>query len=352
MAASFESVMQELKRGEVHPVYYLTGEEDTLKDELIGALASAVLEPGSRDFNLDVRQASDLDAEEFHTLVETLPVLAERRVVAVKAIEQWRKNSKVWEVLYRYVDRPSKSTVLILTQGPGNTPDPRLARASVQVELDRLSGEGLLSWVERNAASAGVKLTPRAMEHLVAAVGSDLAHLRMELHKLAAAFGSDQPVDQDGVARLVGVRRGETLGDWTTAVIERSISKALELVDVVLPQGGVTAVGMVTALGQELLGVRLARSLLDRGIPESRLAGVILEELRAARPKGLRDWRAAAALWSRAARLWTAEELDEAIPAAYEADRALKTTRVSDERAVLNNLLLAIGALRREVDAA
>ncbi|GBD31965.1 hypothetical protein HRbin33_00927 [bacterium HR33] len=351
-AITLESVVRQFGRAEFLPVYYLTGEEETLKEELIDSLVNAALDPASRDFNLDIRQAAELSVEDLHNLVETVPVFAPRRVVVIKGIEQWRKNSKLWESLYRYADRPSPTTVLVVTQAGGEKPDPKLMRSAAHLELEPPSGEELAAWVERKAADLGLRLERSAIDHLLAVAGSDLAHLKVELEKLAAAFGSEKIVGEDDVSRLAGVRRGETLDDWCKAAVARQTPRALELIDVVLPQAGVSGVRMVTALGQELLGLRLARSLLDRGITGGRLRGAILQALRTHRPRALGDWKLAAERWSDAAALWSSAELDAAIRAAYEADRALKSTTVSDDRALLCNLILTLGALRAEGAAA
>src|SRR5210317_1944643 len=101
MAASltFDSAYRALKRQAPDPVYYLTGDEDLLKEEIIELIINSTVEAASRDFNFDVRRAADLDGESLHSLVETPPMLAEQRVVVVKNIEQWRKNAKVWQVV-------------------------------------------------------------------------------------------------------------------------------------------------------------------------------------------------------------------------------------------------------------
>jgi DNA polymerase-3 subunit delta len=351
-ATTLESAKRQLKRAGPLPVYYLTGEEETLKEEFIDTLVAEALDPTERDFNFDVRQAAELSVEELHTLVETVPVFAQRRVVVIKGIEQWRSNSKLWEALYRYADRPSPSTVLVITQAGGGKPDPRLARAAAHLELEPPSRKDLASWVKGKAENLGLKLEPGAIDHLLKVTGSDLAQLKVELDKLAAAFGSDKTVGEEDVSRLAGVWRGETLDDWREAVIRRDAARALELIDVVLARTEASGVRMVTALGQELLGLKLARSLMERGVSRNRLPEAILEVLRSHPVKRLGDWRDAAERWSRRAEVWSSGELDAAIRAAYEADRSLKSTTVSDERAVLSNLVLTLCARGAKGEAA
>jgi DNA polymerase III delta subunit len=342
---SLEKAYGALKRGGAGAVYYLTGSEEILKDELVAAIAEAVLDPSARDFNLDVRAAADLDGEALHALVETPPMLAERRVVVVRGIDHWRRNAKVWDVLYRYVEHPSPATVLVLTQSGDANPDPRIARRAAHVAVTSLRPDQAARWVAHRAARAGVTLDPDAAAHLMTAVSGDLGHVAVELDKLAAAAVGDAPVTVSDVARLVGVERGETTQDWVAAVLARDGGRALELLDIVLRQSGVGGVQLVGALGTALVGVRLARALVDAGTPWPRVEGAVFAELRGARV-GRLNWRAEAAAWTRAARQWSADDLATALAAAGAADRRLKSTTITDERGILMSMLLAFPLAR------
>ena len=337
------SVYESLQGGDLTAVYYLTGAADVLKDELVGAIVEAALEPGGKDFNLDVRSAGDLDAPGLQSLVETLPVFAARRVVVIRSLEQWRKNAKPWQALRDYLQNPSPTTVLVLVHGAGEAADAALAQAGVHVDVGVPSPEALRQWGAHRAQALGFRLRPEGIDHLLSAVGADLGHLATELDKLAAAVGPDHPVGPDEVAHLVGVNRGETVEDWVGAILARDLRLALQLTDVVLPQAGVTGVRMVMTVGTELVGLRLARALADGGLAGQRLERAVFAELKKARPPGGRDWGTQARTWSAAARRWSAAELDRALAAAYAADRALKSTTLGDDRDVLRTLVLSLG---------
>jgi DNA polymerase III delta subunit len=341
-SVTLEKAYAGLRQGAIAAAYCLSGPADLLKDELVDAITNAVLDPGARDFNLDVRAAADLDGEGVHALVETPPMLAERRVVVLRGIEQWRKNAKVWDVLTRYLEHPSPTTVLLMTHSGEDPPDPRATRATVHVEVGPLKPAQATRWLQRQADRLHLTLVEGAAEHLLACVGGDLGAVQQELAKLAAALPEGSAVTPAEVGALVGVRRGETVPDWVDAVLRRDHHRALDLLEVVLRQGSVTGVQLVMTLGTALVGVRVARALLDAGTPPARLRGAVFERLKAARPAGLRRWGDEAAAWADAARAWTAVELDRAIAAAAEADRRLKSTTISDERGVLITMLLTL----------
>lgn len=340
MAASitFDTAYRRIRQGEIGLAYYLTGAEEILKDDLVTLLLEQVVDPASRDFNIDVRQAGDLDGESFHALVETPPMLADRRAVVVRNVEQWRKNSKVWQVVERYLDRPSPTTVLVLVLGAEAKIHAAVARRTQHIRVDPLPPNRLSKWVAARAARAGVRLTPPAMDHLIQAVGNDLAQLGMELEKLAAA-GEDE-LDTETVEQFVGVRRGETASDWVAAVLSRDALRAAAMLPGVLSASGVSGVRLIGLTGTALVGLRMARRALDTGAPVRTVRDELEREVRAARLFGLPNWKGAVVTWVEAAGHWSTDEVDDAIEAAARADRQLKSTTIADEASILTDFVL------------
>ena len=352
-ALSFDALLRSLKQGAPDPVYYLHGDEDVLKGEAIRALVERTVDPPARDFNVDQRSAVDLDPASFHALVNTPPMLAAARMVVIRGLEQLRKAATVRRELARYLDSPNPTTVLVLVQGAGEPPDAELAHRATTVAVDPLPPARVERWLAHRASQLGLVLAPDATELLLAAVGNDLAALAGELEKLAAATGGaggagGRTATRDAVAALVGVRRGETVQDLVDAALERRAAAAAGLVDPVLEQAGMSGVRIVTALATALVGTALARAELDRGASQRRLESLILSHLRAARPYGLGSWERAAASWARWAVLWSARELSGALRLALDADRALKSSTVTDERGILVQLVLSFAVLQRE----
>jgi len=347
-ALSYDALLRSLKPGATpDPVYYFHGDEDVLKDEAVRALVELVVDPSARDFNLDRRSAADLDPGAFHSLVNTPPMLAPRRVVVLRGLEDLKKTSKARQEVLRYLAAPSPTTLLVLVQGAGTPPDPELARGATTVAVEPLPPARVLKWMAHQARQLRLRLEPDAAELLAAAVGNDLGALAQELGKLSAlAIG--RSATRDDVAALVGVRQGETLQDFVDAALERRAAAAARLVEPVLEQAGMTGVRMVTALGTAVLGTALARAELDRGTTIPRLESVVLSAVRAARPWGVGNWQDTASRWARWATLWSAAELRGALRLALTADRALKSSTVTDERGILMQLVLAWGVPARE----
>ena len=340
---------RDLKRGPLSPAYYFHGPEDVLKDEAVVAILDRVLEPSLREFNLDQHSATQLAPEQLGDLCLALPMLAEQRVVLVRDVEAWKRRTKTRRVALDYLSHPSPETVLILVQGAAaEKPDTELSRLTYSVTFDPLPPERTRRWVEHRARGLGVSLAPDAIRHLVNAVGADLAALLSELNKVSA-IAAERLVTVPMIEGLVGVRSGETALDWRNAVLDGDTGKAIALLPQVLTQSGVNGVRLVSALGTALIGVAIARGLLERGTPTRGLAGAVFERLRAVRPFGLPDWKDEAAKWSAWAPAWPLARLEAALRHALDTDRMLKTTRLSDENGVLTDLVLRLDAVAQEV---
>jgi DNA polymerase-3 subunit delta len=342
-----DSLFRSLNKGSLAQVYYFHGAEDVLKDEAVRAILDRALDPSVRDFNFDQRSAGQLDAEMVHSLCNTLPMLADRRVVLLRDVEGWKRKTTGRAEFLRYLERPCPETVVILVQGSGEEgEDKELAKGAYTVRFDALPPERASRWVLHRAGQLGVILEPEAVEHLVRSVGADLGPLASELAKLASLPG-DEPLTVERVGELVGVRSGETQWDWRAAVLDDQSGRAVTLLPALLAQPGVSGVKLVSLLGTALVGVGIARGLYDKGMRGGALEEAVLKTLFKHRPAGLGGYRDEASRWSRWAPRWSAARLRAGLRAAMEADQALKNTTVSDERGLLTELVMRLGISRR-----
>src|SRR2546422_608278 len=251
-ALTLDALLRSPKKGASvpEPVYLLYGDEDVLKDEAIRALVDATV-GSSRDFNLDVRFAPDLTPESFHALVNTPPMLAERRAVVIRGVDQLgKRKTKLRDEVLRYLASPNPTTLLVLVVAAGEEADPEMLRASTGVEVDALAAERVPRWLHHRASTLGLTLAQDASVLLLQAVGNDLSTLSRELEKLASlSAGTSRPVTAEDVSSLVGVRRGETVFDLVEAALERRAAQGAQPVGPGRAAGGGGGRGVLCGSG-------------------------------------------------------------------------------------------------------
>jgi DNA polymerase-3 subunit delta len=335
-----------IQRRAFAPAYYFHGDDEYLKDERARELADAAVDPATRDFNLDVRRGGALDAESLASLVATPPMMAERRMVVVREVNALKKDARA--ALDRYLASPSPDVVVLLVAPAGVKSDVELAGTTVAVEFAPLSGDRVPKWVVHHATTAlKATITPGAVDLLISAVGNDLPQLAAELDKLAS-YANGATIDEDAVGAVVGIRRGETLGDLLDRVLAHDASGALAMIDQVLAQPKTTAVTIVMALTTQTLALAWARAARDRGFPAAGIERELFSLLKEGNAFPGRPWGEAVAAWSGAVSSWSSVELEVAIDALLAADFALKESRLSSDEQVIASLVLTLcGTARR-----
>jgi len=328
-------------------VYLFHGDDDYLKDEKVRALIDRATDPGTRDFNLEVRRAAETDAGALGLALDSLPMMAERRVVVVRDVNTFKKDARA--VLAKYLARPAADTVLVLVTASGAKPDAALIEAATAIEFRPLTEADLVKWVAHHASTLGLKIDERAAELLCSATGNDLALLSSEIEKLRS-YTNGAPVDEAAIGAIVGVRQGETLGDLLDLVAQRNSVNAIALLERVLAQPKTSGVSIVMALTTQTLAIGWLLAARERGLAqhrfESELFGLLKEN-----PSSMvgRPWGEAVKAWVHAVRHWDRDAVDRAISLLLAADLALKDTRISSEEQLLTSLLLSMtaGAPRR-----
>lgn len=336
-----------LKSRTFDPVYLLFGEDEFRKDAAVRELVDAAVDPSTRDFNLEVRRGGELAAESLDALLGTPPMLAERRVVVVRDLDKLRKDARA--MLDRYLARPASDLLLLLVAPAGAKLDKALTSRGTVVEFEPLDGDRLPRWVTYHAEHVlGRPITPEATALLIEAVGPDLAQLALELEKLASY--ATETIDEHAVSDVVGVRRGESLGDLLDAVAAKDATTALALLPGVLQQPKTTAVSIVMNLTTQTLALAYGVAARDRGTPPRALFNEYMALLKETGAFPGRPWGEAVNAWTKHTDRWSAAELDVALEALLATDAALKETRLSTPEQLLATLVLRLcgaGSSRR-----
>ena len=331
-----------LEQGNFDRTYLFHGDDDYLKEEKVRALIERATEPGTRDFNLEVRRCAESDAGALGVALDSLPMMADRRVVVLRDVTLLKKDARA--VLTKYLERPAPDTVLVMVAGAGTKPEAAWLEHSTAVDFRSLTDGELSKWVAQRAATLGVKIDERAAELLCTATGNDLALLSGEIDKLRS-YTNGEEIDEAAIEAIVGVRHGETLGDLLDFVARREGAKAIGLLERVLAQPKTSAVSIVLAMTTQTLAIGWALAARERGLPQHQLESAFFGLLKENSSSLVgRPWGEGVKAWVHALRQWDAVSVDRALELLLAADLALKETKISSEEQLLTSLLLAMTA--------
>jgi DNA polymerase-3 subunit delta len=220
-----------VKSGTFAPAYYLHGDDDYVKSEDLKRAIDAAIDPSTRDFNLEILRGGDVDATSLGSILATPPMMADRRAVVVRDVAALKKDARA--ALDAYLERPAPDVLVLLVSPSGVKADKGLVGKTVAIEFEPLSGARIPKWITyyvEHDIGGGVTITEGAAKLLQESVGTDLSQLKMELDKLGDfATGTGGTINEAMVSAVVGVRPGETLGDFLVAVASRDATAALAI---------------------------------------------------------------------------------------------------------------------------
>ncbi len=257
---------------EIAPIYLLHGPDDYERDQIVDQIVGAILNDATRAFNLDVLVGADLDVGDAVNRVTAFPMMAERRVVIVRRIEEVVESAA--RGFLQVITKPVESTVLVFT---ADKIDGRrkffqeLKKAAIDVEFRLPYDNELPGWIERRAQKICKHLTPEAVHLLAVSIGPKPRELANELEKLSLHTVDRQSITADDVAWIVGATRDASIFDFVDAVGLRERGRALRILQQLFEQGDHPAAALAVLVRHVGL-LRKTKWLMDSGLPRGQYA--------------------------------------------------------------------------------
>ena len=327
---SYSALLSALSGDDADGVFFISGDEEYLKDEAANRIVDAFLDSATRDFNYDQLRGPDVTPESLASVLATPPMMAAHRVVVLREAQGLSQKSR--EAVEEVAAAPPAGLVLVVVasipSGSRAKFYSNLQKLARSVDFGRVDPVDLPGWVlERARETHGLEMEPAAARALAGATAGQLGILSSELEKLASYLGERRRITAEDVRAVGGYIPTVDRWAWFDLVAERRIVEAIRQLPALL-ESGENGVGLVIGIASQLLRVGLAvsggKAALEKQLkPYQRwLAGRI--EPMAGR--------------------WTAAEIDLAIAELLRTDRLLKTASLTDRQA-LEELLLRLSAI-------
>ncbi len=326
-AVDIHSAIDAVAKGKLQPVYLLAGDERLLITRCADAIRAATVGGGPRGLSEDLFDAKQTTGATIINACRTLPMMAKRRLVTVRGVEEMRKADQ--EALLPYLEKPEPTAVLVLV-APGFDMRVKLALTAKEkgcLFVAKPPSEGeLVPWIEREAKGRGITLEPGAAESLAMSIGPDLSMLGDALERLQL-YTAGAAVTTRAVDEVVTPVREIPAWDLADAIGQRNVASCLTILARLTAQRQ-HALPTLGLIARQVHQLAKARALAD-GKMQGALASV------------LRMPPFAAEKVAQQAKRWSPAQLQRALRVLAATDAALKGAKRGDER-VLEECVIAL----------
>lgn len=328
------------------------------------------------EYNQDTFNGSEVDLGTITATCNTLPFLAEQRLVVVEGLPKKRrgespvstseKEGATTQVspetgtggkggktkkgkksgkgstetragfekgLAEYISHPPDTVVLIvLVDETLEASNPLVKAASeygkvVQSTLPR--GAALVSWIKKRAQGTGVSINEEAATLLANYIGNQLRLLANELDKLATYVGDGGTITVDDVRKLSAQVQEARIFDLTDALAQRNQKQALTILHDLLADGE-PPIRLISTIITQVRALLLVKELSQKGMRAAQIATTV----------GIAPFVAEKA--ARQVGKFTPAQLEHAYRQLLATDASLKRSRMTPEMA-LDLLVVSFG---------
>ncbi|GEK29728.1 DNA polymerase III subunit delta [Kurthia zopfii] len=209
----FQKIWKEIERGNIDPVYVLSGVESYFVDETIQRIKAALEKSGDLEtstYDLDEVPVSHVIEE-----ADTIPFFSERKLIIAKNASFLKATDKSKEKIQHdfkalevWLQNPSTFSVTIFV-APYEKLDERkkvtkqMKEFATIIHAEAPKERDLAVWVRNEVSLRRKSIDDDAIDKLIELVGSDMLHLQSEIEKLCFYIGEDDRIPFSIIEELV-----------------------------------------------------------------------------------------------------------------------------------------------------
>ncbi len=337
-----------VKAGQTGSLYLMEGTEEYIKQTAFMKLREALLPSGLEALNETVLENPVLG--DVMAAVETLPFMAEKRLVTVRECALFRSSKKGSEdgddapedgdtkAFLDYLAHVPPTTCLVFYEKGKADARKKLYGAIKKhgeiASFEPLNGPELNRWIVQTMRGLGKEISPALASTLAFTVGRDAALLRGEMEKLAAYAQEQDQVTAEDIQTVAVKSLEASVFDMVDALVEGKADKAFALYEKMLITGSSRFAVLAMILRQYRILFQY-KTLKESGASP----GEIRSQL------GIPPFAADRA--ARQAAAYTSEQLKAAMDLCVSTEFSVKSGRMAEEGSV-ERAMLVLTQLRAE----
>lgn len=315
-----QRINDDIKQQNFKQIYLLYGEERYLRRQYTNRLKQAMCNPDD-SMNNHYYEGKDISVGEIIDLAETLPFLAERRVIFISNSGLFKSGG---EQMAEYLNAPNETTFFVFTESEADKRSKLFKTVQSKgcvVEFEVQNEHTLMRWIAGLLKNEGKRITENTVQLLLSKTGTDMENIQMELEKLISYCMDKDVITNEDVEAICTTRISNHIFDMINAIADKQTKTALELYYdlLALKEPPMRILFLIARQCNILLQVK---EMKNKGYDNKAIASAV----------GVPPF--AAGKYVAQAGRFKSSQLKEAVKQCVEAEEAVKTGRMNDMMSV------------------
>ena len=273
MSKQSEDLNTALRKGNLPPLIFLSGQETLLVERAVQRIRKAVLITDNDSFNETRLQGKETSAAQILETAMTFPVFAPRRLVTVK--DAHLLPVAEMDGLLDYLRDPVPETCLLFVAEKVDSRRKfiqQFKKSGLFVEFKPLTEKELPQYVKSSLEHQNLQVSGDAVSLFCSMVGTSLHEVHSELDKLVSYIGERKFIDVKDIQAVVSYTKAENIFAIGNAVAQGDAASALSLV-IRLQSGGEAPLKILSLLVRHFRQLWKVRELQAGNHPARDIAG-------------------------------------------------------------------------------
>lgn len=221
-------IAEDIKQNKFKQVYLLYGEERYLRRQYREKLRQALCTDGDT-MNVHVYEGKGINPGEIIDLAETLPFLAERRVILLSDSGLFKSGG---EKMAEYLAAPCETTFFVFSESEVDKRSKlykTVHSKGYAAEFASQDENTLKRWIGSTLARDGKKITESTVQLIISKTGTNMDNIQMELEKLICYCMDRDVITDADVEAICTSQISNHIFDMINAIADKKQKQALEL---------------------------------------------------------------------------------------------------------------------------
>lgn len=223
-----QRINEDIRQQNFKQVYLLYGEERYLRKQYTDRLRKALCDEDDQ-MNTHFYEGKDISVGEIIDLAETLPFLAERRVMFISNSGLFKSGG---EKMAEYLSAPNETTFFVFTESEVDKRSKlyKTVQSKGYIAEFSIQDENTLKrWIAGILNREGKKITENTVQLFLTKTGTDMENIQMELEKLICYCMDKDVITNEDVEAICTNRISNHIFDMINAIADKQQQTALQL---------------------------------------------------------------------------------------------------------------------------